>query len=132
MVTNKTPGEGGDILRDSANNLYDGVSMADLDGFVERYPLNSRLAKRDGQLVEEVYRVGGLYDAPLRRMIGHIEAALRDVRAGRGEARGHVSTPHPQRAGCLPDGRAAGSRQGLAALTRSRPTTGQGGARCTP
>lgn len=76
MVTNKTPGEGGDILRDSANNLYDGVSMADLDGFVERYPLNSRLAKRDGRLVEEVYRVGGLYDAPLRRMIGHIEAAL--------------------------------------------------------
>lgn len=76
MVTNKTPGAGGDILRDSANNLYDGVAMADLEGFVERYPLNSRLVKRDGQLVEEVYRVGGRYDAELRRMIGHIEAAL--------------------------------------------------------
>lgn len=76
MVTNKTPGAGGDILRDSANNLYDGVSMADLEGFTERYPLNSRLVKRDGQLVEEVYRVGGRYDAELRRIIGHIEAAL--------------------------------------------------------
>jgi dipeptidyl-peptidase-3 len=76
MVTSKSPGAGGDILRDSANNLYDGVTMADLDGFVERYPLNSRLAKRDGRLVEEVYKVGGLYDAPLRRMIGHIEAAI--------------------------------------------------------
>jgi dipeptidyl-peptidase-3 len=76
MVTSKTPGAGGDILRDSANNLYDGVSMADLDGFVERYPLNSRLVKRDGRLVEEVYRVGGRYDAELRRIIGHLEAAL--------------------------------------------------------
>lgn len=76
MVTNKTPGPGGDILRGSANNLYDGVAMSDLEGFVERYPLNSRLVKRDGQLVEEVYRVGGRYDAELRRIIGHIEAAL--------------------------------------------------------
>jgi dipeptidyl-peptidase III len=76
MVTNKTPGDGGDFLRDSANNLYDGVSMADLEGFTERYPLNSRLVKRDGQLVEEVYRVGGRYDAELRRIIGHVEAAL--------------------------------------------------------
>ena len=76
MVTNKTPGAGGDIVRDSANNLYDGVTMADLDGLVERYPLNSRLVKRDGRLVEEVYRVGGLYDAELRRVITHMEAAL--------------------------------------------------------
>jgi dipeptidyl-peptidase-3 len=76
MVTNKTPGPGGDILRDSANNLYHGVTMADLEGVVERYPLNSRLVKRDGRLVEEVYRVGGLYDVELRRVIAHIEAAL--------------------------------------------------------
>ena len=36
--------------------------MADLEGFEEQYPLNSRLVKRDGRLVEEVYRVGGRYD----------------------------------------------------------------------
>jgi dipeptidyl-peptidase III len=76
MVTNKTPGPGGDILRDSANNLYDGVSMADLDGFVERYPLNSRLVKRDGQLVEEVYRIGGRYSEELSEVVRHLEAAL--------------------------------------------------------
>ncbi len=76
MVTNKSPGPGGDILRDSANNLYEGVSTADLEGFVERYPLNSRLVKRDGQLVEEVYRIGGRYDAELTRVVGHLEAAL--------------------------------------------------------
>lgn len=72
MVTNKTPGDGQDILASSANNLYDGVTMADLEGFTERHPLNSRLAKRDGRLVEEVYRVGGRYDAELRRVVAHL------------------------------------------------------------
>ena len=69
MVTNKTPGADGDMLRDSANNLYSGVSMADLDGFVERYPLTSRLVKRDGRLDEEVYRIGGLYGDYLQRIV---------------------------------------------------------------
>ena len=77
MVTCKTPGEGRDLLAVSANNLYDGVTMADLDGFAERHPLNSRLAKRDGQLVEEVYRIGGLYDAEIGRIIQHLRAAER-------------------------------------------------------
>jgi dipeptidyl-peptidase-3 len=76
MVTCKTPGPGGDILRDSANNLYRGVTMADLDGFEERYPLNSRLVKQDGRLVEEVYRVGGRYDLELTNVVRHLEAAI--------------------------------------------------------
>lgn len=76
MVTNKTPGEGQDILASSANNLYDGVTMADLEGFTEKHPLNSRLARRDGVLVEEVYKVGGLYDAQIRRVVGHLRDAL--------------------------------------------------------
>jgi dipeptidyl-peptidase-3 len=75
MVTNKTPGEGLDILATSANNLYDGVTMTDLEGFTERNRLNSRLAKRDGRLVEEVYRVGGLYDAQIRNIVGHLKDA---------------------------------------------------------
>ena len=76
MVTNKTPGAGQDILASSANNLYDGVTMADLEGFTEQHQLNSRLAMRDGALVEEVYKVGGLYDAQIRRIVGHLRAAL--------------------------------------------------------
>ncbi len=76
MVTNKTPGEGQDILASSANNLYDGVTMADLEGFKEQNQLNSRLAKRNGQLVEEVYRVGGLYDKQLRRICDHLGDAV--------------------------------------------------------
>jgi dipeptidyl-peptidase-3 len=76
IVTSKTPGPGKDILQASANNLYAGVSMSDLAGFQERYPLNSRLVKQDGRLVEEVYRIGGRYDKYIRGIVGHLEAAI--------------------------------------------------------
>jgi dipeptidyl-peptidase III len=75
FVTSKTPGGGKDILEASANNLHVGVSMKDLEGFEERHPLNSRLVKKDGKLVEEVYRIGGRYDKEIREIIRHLEAA---------------------------------------------------------
>jgi dipeptidyl-peptidase-3 len=75
MVTCKTPGGGQDILASSANNLYDGVTMADIEGFAEKNQLNSRLAKRDGTLVEEVYKVGGLYDRELTNIVSHLREA---------------------------------------------------------
>jgi len=76
IVTSKTPGPGKDILESSANNLYSGVTMTDLEGFEERYPLNSRLVKKDGALVEEIYRVGGLYDRQIREIVKHLDAAV--------------------------------------------------------
>ena len=76
VVTNKSPGAGEDILLASANNLYDGVSMRDLDGFPERHPLNSRLVKRGEQLVEEVYRVDGMYGEQLTNVVAHLDAAI--------------------------------------------------------
>ena len=75
-VTSKTPGPGEDMLLASANNLYKGVSMADLETFDEEYPLTSRLVKVDGRLVEEVYRVGGKYSAEISEIIRHLEAAI--------------------------------------------------------
>jgi dipeptidyl-peptidase-3 len=76
VVTNKTPGAGRDILSASANNLYVGVTMADLEGWTEAHGLNSRLVKRaDGALVEEVYRVGGRYDREIRAIVGHLRQA---------------------------------------------------------
>jgi dipeptidyl-peptidase-3 len=76
IVTNKNPGPGKDILAESANNLYSGVTMKDLEGFPERFPLNSRLVRRDGELVEEPYRVGGRYDARIRQIIQHLNDAI--------------------------------------------------------
>jgi len=76
IVTSKTPRAGKDILTASANNLYVGVTTADLEGFEEQHALNSRLVKRDGQLVEEVYRVGGRYSAPITAIVQHLDAAI--------------------------------------------------------
>jgi dipeptidyl-peptidase III len=76
IVTSKTPGAGRDILEASANNLYVGVRMADLNGFDERYELNSRLVKTDRGLVEEVYRVGGMYGDSIARIVRHLEDAV--------------------------------------------------------
>jgi dipeptidyl-peptidase-3 len=75
-ATRKTPEGGRDILSASFNNLYAGVSLADLRGFTERYGLNSRLVKRDGRLIEEVYRVGGRYDPQIRAIVSHLDAAV--------------------------------------------------------
>ena len=76
IVTNKTPGAGKDILAASANNLYVGVTMKDMAAFDEQYPLNSRVVKTGGKVVEEVYRVGGKYDAQIRKIVEHLEAAV--------------------------------------------------------
>ena len=82
MVTNKTPGAGRDILGSSANNLYNGVTMADLEAFREEHPVNSRLVKQDGVLVEEVYRVGGRYHHAIVRIVSHLRDAATVAPAG--------------------------------------------------
>ena len=76
IVTNKTPPAGKDILTASSNNLYVGLAMKDLEGFHERYPLNSRLVKKDGKIVEEVYRIGGRYGSQLASVVKHLEDAI--------------------------------------------------------
>ena len=59
MMTAKSPRGSLDILQASANNFYSGVSLADVKGFREAHPLNSRLVKDgSGKLVEEVWRAG--------------------------------------------------------------------------
>jgi len=76
VVTNKNPGPGKDILAASANNLYIGVSMKDLQGFNERFGLNSQLAKTEnGRLVENVYRVGSLYGPAIEKIVAHLHNA---------------------------------------------------------
>ena len=76
QVTAKTPPPGKDIITASANNLYVGVTMKDLQGFRERHPLNSRLVKANGTISEEVYRAGGRYDRQIRAIIKHLKDAL--------------------------------------------------------
>jgi dipeptidyl-peptidase-3 len=91
LRTNKAPPSGQDPLLASAVNLYQGVSMKDLTGFHEHYPLNSRLIKEGGRLVEQVYRSGqptgsrqgdaqvppGRYADRLARVNAALEQAMR-------------------------------------------------------
>jgi len=83
MMTAKSPKKGQDIIQASSNNFYLDVTAADLLNFKELYPLNSRLAKIDGKLVEQVYRAGtpdgrvqpGLYAQYLAKANSFLEKA---------------------------------------------------------
>ncbi len=92
-TTAKSPEGGKDILQASANNFYSGVSLEDLKGFTEKYPLNSRLVKGpDGKLLEEVYRAGtpdgsvpaGRYAEFLGRSVRYLEKARPLAEPGQG------------------------------------------------
>jgi dipeptidyl-peptidase-3 len=59
MTTAKSPVGGKDTIQASSNTFYPGLSLDDLKGFQEKYPLNSRVVKgADGKLTELVYRAG--------------------------------------------------------------------------
>ena len=83
-LTLKNPPNGEDALQASGNNLYAGVTLSDLKDFHDQFPLNSRLVKKDGKLVEQVYRAGGptaknppgLYATELGKVIRFLNMAL--------------------------------------------------------
>jgi len=83
FLTAKTPPPGQDVVTASGNNLYENVTREDVEKATERYALNSRLVKRDGRVVEEVWRAGtpdgkvppGRYAQYIRRIISHLEQA---------------------------------------------------------
>jgi len=93
-ITAKSPRGGLDILQASANNFYLGVTLPDLKGFTEHYPLNSRLRKVNGKLEEQVYRVGtpdhkippGLYAEYLAKANSFLEKAAQLADPGEAKA----------------------------------------------
>ncbi|MCA1593498.1 MAG: dipeptidyl peptidase 3 [Acidobacteria bacterium] len=94
LSTAKSPQGGLDILQASANNLYSGVTLADLKNFHEQYSLNSRLVKMpDGRLLEQVYRIGtpdgsvpaGLYAEYLQKAVGYLRQARPYAEPGQAE-----------------------------------------------
>ena len=93
-VTAKSPRGDQDILQSSANNFYFGVSLKDLKGFVEKYPLNSRLVKENGKLIEQVYRAGtpdgkvpaGLYAQYLKKANEYLAKAREVAEPGQAKA----------------------------------------------
>lgn len=80
--------EGDDLILTSACNYYDGVTQAEAEEFYNKmkdpndpqpimYGMNSRLVKTDdGEIVEKVWKVGGLYGEAISKIVGHLEKAL--------------------------------------------------------
>ncbi len=78
--------EGEDLLLASANNYYEDVTQAEAEAYYEAHKdnsaeplwigLNSKLVKENGQVVERVYKVGGMYSAALEKVVENLEKAL--------------------------------------------------------
>ena len=99
MITAKSPAGGKDTIQASSNTFYEGVSLDDLKGFQEKYPLNSRVVKAaDGKLTELVYRAGtpdgkvppGLYATFLKRANDCFEKARGYAEPQQAEAIDHL------------------------------------------
>jgi len=70
---------GADWIKESAVNLYEGVSKAEVEDFYGKmvdakdprpvsYGLNSKLVKENGKVKENVYKVGGMYSAAIEKV----------------------------------------------------------------
>ncbi len=96
LLANKSPKQGEDVITASGNNYYEGVTLKDLQDFEEKYPLNSKVVKKDGKIIEQVYRAGtdsvppGLYAEQLNRVTGNLEKALPYAGKGQREALGNL------------------------------------------
>jgi Peptidase family M49. len=78
---------GADIVAESAINLYEDVNQKEVEAFYagkidpnDPHPispgLNSKVAKKNGKVAEEVYRSGGLYGTAIDQIIMWLEKAL--------------------------------------------------------
>jgi len=88
MACAKTPPEGEDILTASHNNFYENVTLAEVKEWSkagnEKNPLNSKVTKRHGKIIERVWRAGspkidvapGMYAEQIREIIFWLEKAI--------------------------------------------------------
>ena len=78
--------QGEDLILTSANNFYLDVTQSEAETFYEKlkkpnderpvsYGLNSRLAKENGKIVEQVWKVGGMYSAAIEQIVYWLEKA---------------------------------------------------------
>ncbi|MCC8096952.1 MAG: dipeptidyl peptidase 3 [Tannerellaceae bacterium] len=88
ILSKKTVQSGNvDLIRASANNYYEeGMTQKEVEEFYNRmkdpdddtpvsYGLNSRLAKENGQIVEQVWKVGGLYTQAIEPIVAELQQA---------------------------------------------------------
>lgn len=77
---------GQDIVQTSAVNFYEGVTHKEVEDFYNSmkdpndntpvsYGLNSKVIKENGVVSEKVWKLGGMYDRAIERIIGWLEKA---------------------------------------------------------
>jgi dipeptidyl-peptidase-3 len=78
---------GADMVAESASNMYEGVTQKEVEAYYESkiipddprpvsLGINSKVVKKDGKVVEEVYRSGGLYGEAIDKIIMWLEKAV--------------------------------------------------------
>lgn len=78
--------EGQDLILTSANNLYEGVTQAEVEDYYNSrkdtteltpisWGLNTRVVKKNGEIMEEAYKVGGVYSDAIARIVENLNKA---------------------------------------------------------
>ncbi len=78
--------EGADLILTSANNLYEGVTQAEVENYYNAlkdttdatpvsWGLNTRITKIDGKVTEQPYKIGGLYSPAITRIVDNLNKA---------------------------------------------------------
>jgi dipeptidyl-peptidase-3 len=81
---NQTDGQ--DLILTSANNLYEGVTQKEVEDYYNSkkdlsdktpisYGLNTKVVKKDGKVVEEPYKIGGLYSKAIIDIVYWLQQA---------------------------------------------------------
>ena len=74
-----------DNIVNSSVNFYEGVTQKEVETFYAKFNgtgntpswgLNSKTMKENGQVVEKVWKVGGMYSASIEKMVSWIEKAI--------------------------------------------------------
>jgi dipeptidyl-peptidase-3 len=75
-----------DNIKNSSVNFYEGVTQKEVEDFYEKFDgtgnapswgLNSKTMKENGQVVEKVWKVGGMYSAAIEKIVVWLEKAAR-------------------------------------------------------
>ncbi len=78
--------EGQDLILTSASNIYEGVTQPEVEAYYASikdttattpvsYGLNTKKIKVDGKVIEQPYKIGGLYTEAIERIVSHLKAA---------------------------------------------------------
>ncbi len=78
--------EGQDLILTSANNLYEGVTQAEVEAYYNArkdttdatpisWGLNTRVVKENGEVKEQAYKVGGVYSNAITKIVENLNKA---------------------------------------------------------